>query len=97
MTARSPRAHKVATYRATVLVVIEAATEPLTGHRVAELAGLTYRQTVDALNALHNSARIARAGRKFTARWMPIPTPPTEPPHARIDEAMRALVRATRS
>lgn len=97
MTARSPRAHKTATYRAVVLVVIEAAAEPLTGHRVAELAGLTYRQTVDALNALHNSERIARIGRKFTARWMRVPTPPTEHPHARIDAAMRALVRSTRS
>ena len=96
MTDRSPRAHKAATFRATVLVVIESAGEPLTGHRIAELAGLTDRQTVGALNALHNSARIARIGRKFTARWMRVP-PPKESPHARLDAAMRALVRAKRS
>lgn len=30
---------------------------------------MTYRQTIDALNALHNTAQIARHGRKFTAKW----------------------------
>ena len=94
MPARSPRQQKANTYRAAVLVVIEAATEPLPGHRVAELAGLSYRQTVDALNALHNHSRIARIGRKYTARWMRVPPQPTENPYARLDEAMRSLIRA---
>jgi transposase len=30
---------------------------------------MSYRQTIDAVNALHNEARIGRHGRKFTARW----------------------------
>jgi hypothetical protein len=37
--------------------------------QVAKTTGMTYRQTIDALNALHNEARVARQGRKFTARW----------------------------
>lgn len=56
-------------YRAAVLAVVESSEGMMSGQDIARLAGLSYRQTVDALNALYNSARIARTGRKFTARW----------------------------
>ncbi len=65
----SKRQINTLTYRQRVLDVIEAANGSLTGHEVAQQTGLTYRQTIDALNALFNMAKIARTGRKFTARW----------------------------
>ncbi|OTP69750.1 hypothetical protein PAMC26577_28940 [Caballeronia sordidicola] len=36
---------------------------------MASQSGLTYRQTIDAINALYNIALVSRQGRKFTARW----------------------------
>jgi hypothetical protein len=57
------------TYRQRVLDVIDRENRPLTGHEIAQLTDLTYRQTIDALNALFNMEKIARTGRKFTARW----------------------------
>lgn len=64
-----------ATLRCRVLAVIEAAESALTGAEIAQRAGLSYRQAVDALNALYNAGKIERIGRKFTARWQ-IARPP---------------------
>lgn len=57
------------TYRMRVLSVVEVANEPLTGREIAKAASLTYKQTIDALNALYNYGRVHRHGRKFMARW----------------------------
>jgi hypothetical protein len=57
------------TLRCRVLAVIEASPTQLTGKEIAKAAGASYRQTIDALNALYNAGKIERTGRKFTARW----------------------------
>lgn len=62
-------ARRSITVRSRVLAVIETAPDPLCGIQVAAIAGLTYKQTIDALNALHNLGKVSRDGRKFTARW----------------------------
>ena len=56
-------------HRVRILAVVEATEGPQTAQAIARLARLTYKQTVDTLNALHNHARVQRTGRKFTARW----------------------------
>lgn len=73
MTRKSVKRKQAQTYRMRVLEVINAADVCYTGQQVAQLAGLTYRQTIDALNALNNAAKVARTGRKFTARWCRVP------------------------
>lgn len=67
------------TYRARVLVVVSTAQACLTGLEIARRTGLTYRQTVDALGALHDQGRIERHGRKFSARWCPLQPPQPDP------------------
>lgn len=57
------------TYRMRVLAVVEAASDALTGHEIAIDSCLSYKQTIDALNALYNYGRVQRYGHKFTARW----------------------------
>ena len=52
-----------------VLAVVEASPSPLTGRDIAHACGLTYKQAIDALNALYNYGKVQRHGRKFTARW----------------------------
>lgn len=84
------------TYRVAVLTVIQQADGCLTGHEVATRTGLSYRQTVDALNALHNLARIRREGRKFTARWCRLPDAPAEHPAALLERIMWKIARKTR-
>lgn len=64
-----PRAQRAITYRSLVLATINATDQYLTGQQLAAMTGLTYRQTIDALHALNNAAKVARIGRKFTARW----------------------------
>jgi hypothetical protein len=56
-------------YRSTVLAAITAASTWSTAHDLTAQTQLTYPQVIFALHALHNSGQIARAGRKFTARW----------------------------
>lgn len=67
------------TLRCRVLAVIEAAESDLTGAEIAQRAGLSYRQAVDALNALYNAGKIERTGRKFTARWQVAKQPEPNP------------------
>ncbi|CAB4154946.1 hypothetical protein UFOVP653_47 [uncultured Caudovirales phage] len=57
------------TLRCRVLAIVSNADTALTGAAIADLAGLSYRQTIDALNALYNAGKVERTGRKFTARW----------------------------
>lgn len=76
------------TYRARVLAVIDSAQTCLTGSDIASRSGLTYRQTVDALGALHDQGRIERHGRKFSARWCPI-TPQQPNPMAALEAIWR--------
>lgn len=65
---RSQR-HQANSYRVRVLAVVESSPCWMTGKQIADASGLTYKQAIDALNALNNMERIARTGRKFTARW----------------------------
>lgn len=59
-------------FRTTVLDIINESTVWRTAHHIAAAAGLTYPQTIFALLALHNAGKIARTGRKFTAKWGPL-------------------------
>lgn len=52
-----------------VLGVVNGSPKPLTGLQVSHKARLSYKQAIDALNALHNQGRVRRVGAKFTARW----------------------------
>ena len=67
----------------------------MTGREIAERAGLSYKQTIDALNALYNHSRVARNGRKFMARWVPLPPAelPPDSPFVMLELAFRALMR----
>ena len=56
-------------YRELVLSVLAMADGWLKAREVSELTGLTYKQTIDALNYLYNAEKVARTGRKFTAKW----------------------------
>lgn len=57
------------TYRARVLRVLNASRNWNKASDIANAAGLTYHQTIYALNALLNAGHIARIGRKSTAQW----------------------------
>lgn len=57
------------TYRARVLAVLNASHDWMLAADVASQTGLTYHQTIFALNALLNMGAIARQGKKSTARW----------------------------
>lgn len=59
-------------FRATVLAVVNASTDWTSAHDIATRAHLTYLQTIFALVALHNHDKIARTGRKATAKWGPL-------------------------
>ena len=79
------------TNRTAVLNVVNNSTTQLTGNEISTRAGLTYRQTIDALNALHNMAKVRRTGRKFTARWSGL-KPTTHPAHA-LEQAFRGFFK----
>lgn len=68
------------TLRCRVLAVIRESDTTLTGAEIARRAGVSYRQTIFALNALYNAGKIAREGRKFTARWCSVEAKPSPPP-----------------
>ena len=55
-------------------VLMAMSSTPEAGRVIAERAGVTHKQVVDALYALHLSERIVRHGSKATARWR-LPTP----------------------
>ena len=60
---------QIATYRMRVLAVVESSPHALTGREIALSARMSYKQTIDALNALYNYGKVQRTGRKFMARW----------------------------
>ena len=57
------------TYRARVLRVVNASPDWMKATDISRRTGLTYLQTIFALNALYNSGRVARDGRKSGSRW----------------------------
>lgn len=60
---------QITTYRMRVLAVVESSPHALTGREIALSARMSYKQTIDALNALYNYGKVQRHGRKFMARW----------------------------
>lgn len=56
-------------YRSRVLKVLDGTDKPLTGAQISVEARLSYKQTIDALNALYNHGKVGRTGRKYWARW----------------------------
>lgn len=60
---------QITTYRMRVLAVVESSPHALTGREIALAACMSYKQTIDALNALYNYGKVQRHGRKFMARW----------------------------
>lgn len=91
--ARAIKRQQAQTYRMRVLAVIEATDTFFTGQQLATLTGLTYRQTIDALNALNNMAKVARTGRKFTARWGKVPKTLDENPAIALEKAFRGFFK----
>lgn len=91
--ARAIKRQQASTYRMRVLAVIEASDAFFTGQQLAQLTGLTHKQTVDALNALNNMAKVARTGRKFTARWGRVPRPLDENPVIALEIAFRGFFK----
>ena len=89
--ARAIKRKQAQTYRMRVLAVIEASDDFLTGQQVSVVAALTYRQTIDALNALNNAAKVARTGRKFTARWGRVTVTPDDNPALLLQQAFRGF------
>lgn len=90
----SKHREQVKTYRQRVLVVVEQSPVALTGQQIAATTGLTYRQTIDALNALNNTAKVARVGRKFTARWCRVPNKTLdENPAITLERAFQGFFR----
>lgn len=79
------------TNRQRVLSVVADAQASMTGHEIATRAALTYRQTIDALNDLLNQGRIARTGRKFSARWAALA--PLDDPSAALQVAIFNMSR----
>lgn len=88
---RAPTVRSAAlTHRLRVLTVIQSTDGWISGQQVAALTGLTHKQAIDALNALNNTGRVARIGRKFTARWGRIVTPdPADDPLTALELAFR--------
>lgn len=85
-----------ASLRSRALAAINASSTWMSAQQVAKTTGLTYRQTIDALNALHNAAQIARLGRKFTAKWGSLalikPDPAIAAAH-RLEDVFRGFKR----
>lgn len=79
------------TQRQRVLTVIQSTEGWITGREVAQLTSLTPKQAADALNMLFNMGRIARTGRKSTAKWGRLVAPnPADDPLLALERAFRA-------
>ena len=83
---------RTTTHRQIVLSVVNGALGCLRGHEISTRAGLTYRQTIDTLNALHNMAKVRRTGRKFTARWSRL-NPITPHPAHQLEQAFKGFFK----
>ena len=55
--------------RSRVLDTVNRSHTWMSAAQVTKATGMTYKQTIDALNALLNEERVARKGRTFTAQW----------------------------
>lgn len=56
--------------REVVLNVVNKSPVKLSAREISRRSGLTYKQTIDALQALNNYERVVRIGKKFSARWI---------------------------
>ena len=56
-------------FRTLVLMAVNASDGWLTARKISEISGLGYKPTVDALQYLLHTEKVARSGRKSTARW----------------------------
>lgn len=72
------------TIRRKVFDVVQASPVPLRGRDVARLAGLGYKQTIDALNSLLDMERVERIGHKQSSRWAKKAGPEPNPLNAFI-------------
>lgn len=91
--ARAIKRQQALTYRMRVLAVVNNTDQFFSGQQIAQLAGLTHKQTIDALNALNNMAKVARVGRKFTARWGRIPPVLDECPALVLQNAFHSFFK----
>lgn len=55
--------------RARILAVLNTSPAWMTARDIAREADLDYKQVIDALHMLHLAGRVARSGRKSSARW----------------------------
>lgn len=77
MTARKFINHQ--SIRRKVFAVVDASPTSLRARDVARLAGLAYKQTIDALNSLYDMGKIERLGHKSTSRWVKKTATPPSP------------------
>lgn len=70
--------------RATVVRPLNGRPNALSGHAVAELAGLPYKATIDALRWLYDTGVVVRIGRKYNASWV-LAGSPASPSKAALD------------
>jgi len=56
-------------YHELALCVVAMADGWITAKEISSLTNLSYKQTIDSLNYLYNTDRIARKGRKSTSKW----------------------------
>lgn len=59
-------------YRELILNTVNALTDWKTAREISVAAGLTYVQTIFALQALHGAEEVARKGRKNSSMWGPL-------------------------
>lgn len=56
-------------YRQAIVAYLDDHDSFISARDITTALNLPYKTTVDALNALHNMERVARVGRKFSAKW----------------------------
>lgn len=81
------------TIRDRVLLIVSESRTPLTGREISGKARLSYKQTVDALNALNNHGKVQRLGRKCNARWCAYVQDKAHETFAFFDNAFLAISR----
>lgn len=85
---------QVQTIRARIMNVLEQASRPMTGIEIARAASLTYKPTIDALQALMAYEKVIRVGSKFGSRWMSA-SKQTPDPTAALASAFDKLARGS--
>lgn len=78
-------------FRVTIEQAVKTATRPLSGKEIAQATGMPYKPVIDALQALCNSGRIYRTGKKKTAMWLA--TPAHNPGPLALQAAVFAMTR----